>query len=249
MMMRMKHTVLVTGSSRGIGAGIARRFALEGHRVAIHYREREDLARALLEELSGEGCSVMLVSGDLTVPAVAANIVKAVRETFGFVDVLINNAGIALPTQLITDTSLADWNRVLETNVTSMFLLTNAVLPEMISKQRGAIVNISSMWGVIGGSCEVAYSASKAAVIGYTKSLAKEVAPSGVRVNCIAPGFVLTDMTRTFPQEAIDAICEETPLLRAGTPEDIAAAALFLASENASFITGQVLSVDGGRCI
>ena len=249
MMMRMKHTVLVTGSSRGIGAGIARRFAKEGHRVVIHYREREDLARALLEELKSEGCSVMLVSGDLTDSADAANIGKAVRETFGFVDVLINNAGVALPTQLITDTSLADWNRVQETNVTSMFLLTNAVLPEMISKQRGAIVNISSMWGVTGGSCEVAYSASKAAVIGYTKALAKEVAPSGVRVNCIAPGFVLTDMTREFPQETIDAICEETPLLRAGTPEDIAGVALFLASEDAAFITGQVLSVDGGRCI
>ena len=249
MMMRMKHTVLITGSSRGIGAGIAKRFAREGHRVAIHYRERQDLARALMDELKGEGCSVMLVSGDLTVQADAANIAKTVREAFGFVDVLVNNAGVALPTQLVTDTTLADWNRVLETNVTSMFLLTNAVLPEMISKKRGAIVNVSSMWGVTGGSCEVAYSASKAAVIGYTKALAKEVAPSGVRVNCIAPGFVLTDMTRAFPQETIDAICEETPLLRAGTPEDIAAAALFLASEDASFITGQVLSVDGGRCI
>ena len=249
MMMRMKSTVLVTGSSRGIGAGIAKRFAREGHRVAIHYRERENLARALLEELQGEGCSVMLVSGDLTVPADAANIAKVVRNAFGFIDVLVNNAGVALPTQLVTETSLADWNRVLETNVTSMFLLTNAVLPEMISRRRGAIVNISSMWGVTGGSCEVAYSASKAAVIGYTKSLAKEVAPSGVRVNCIAPGFVLTDMTRAFPQDTINVICEETPLLRAGTPEDIAAAALFLASEEASFITGQVLSVDGGRCI
>lgn len=248
-MMRMKHTVLVTGSSRGIGAGIARRFAKEGHRVAIHYREREDLARALYDELSGEGCSVLLVSGDLTVPADVAKIVNTVRESFGFIDVLVNNAGVALPVQLVTDTLLADWNRVLETNVTSMFLLTNAVLSEMISERSGVIVNISSMWGVTGGSCEVAYSASKAAVIGYTKALAKEVAPSGVRVNCIAPGFVLTDMTRTFPQETIDAICEETPLLRAGTPKDIAGAALFLASDDAAFITGQVLSVDGGRCI
>ena len=248
-MMRMKHTVLVTGSSRGIGAGIARRFAQEGHRVAIHYREREDLARALYDELSGAGCSVLLVSGDLTVPADVAKIVDTVRASFGFIDVLVNNAGVALPMQLVTETSLADWNRVLETNVTSMFLVTNAVLPEMISERFGAIVNISSMWGVTGGSCEVAYSASKAAVIGYTKALAKEVAPSGVRVNCIAPGFVLTDMTRTFPQETIDAICEETPLLRAGTPEDIAGAALFLASDDSAFITGQVLSVDGGRCI
>ncbi|MCE5189669.1 MAG: 3-oxoacyl-ACP reductase FabG [Eubacteriales bacterium] len=245
----MKHTVLVTGSSRGIGAGVARRFAREGHRVAIHYREREDDARAVADDLKREGCSVMLVQGDLTVPSEAAGVARAVREVFGFIDVLVNNAGIALPTQLVTDTTLADWNRVLETNVTGMFLITNSVLAEMISQKRGAIVNISSMWGVTGGSCEVAYSASKAAVIGYTKALAKEVAPSGIRVNCVAPGFVLTDMTRAFTAEVIAGICEETPLLRAGLPEDIAAAVQFLASEEASFITGQVLSVDGGRCI
>ena len=245
----MKHTVLITGSSRGIGAGIARRFAQEGHRVAIHYRERETAARALYEELASAGCSVMLVQGDISDETQAREIVSRVREQFGFVDVLVNNAGIALPTQLVTDTTLADWNRVMQTNVNGMFLVTNAVLPAMVSQKRGAIVNISSMWGVTGGSCEVAYSASKAAVIGYTKALAKEVAPSGIRVNCIAPGFVLTDMTRNFPQETIDGICEETPLLRAGTVEDIAAAALFLGTEESSFITGQVLCVDGGRCI
>ena len=245
----MKHTVLITGSSRGIGAGIARRFAEQGHRVAIHYRAGEAQARALYDELAKAGCSVMLVSGDITNESETKEIVFRVRERFGFVDVLVNNAGIALPTQLVTDTTLADWHRVMETNVTGMFLVTNAVLPEMVSQKRGAIVNISSMWGVTGGSCEVAYSASKAAVIGYTRSLAKEVAPSGIHVNCVSPGFVLTDMTRCFDETVIAGICEETPLLRAGTPEDIASAVLFLASEEASFITGQVLSVDGGRCI
>ena len=245
----MKHTALITGSSRGIGAGIARRFAREGYRVAIHYREREDTARELFRALAAEGCCVLLVQGDLTSEEEAKAVAERVHAELGQIDVLVNNAGIALPTQLVTDTSLADWNRVLQTNITSMFLMSNAVLPGMISQKRGAIVNISSMWGVTGGSCEVAYSASKAAVIGYTKALAKEVAPSGVRVNCIAPGFVLTDMTREFPQSVINDICEETPLLRAGSPEDIAAAALFFASEESAFITGQVLSVDGGRCI
>ena len=245
----MKHTVLVTGSSRGIGAGIARRFAEEGHNVAIHYREREAEARALFTALSGAGHSVMLVCGNITDEARARGILASVRERFGFVDVLVNNAGIALPTQLVTDTTLADWHRVMDTNVTGMFLVTNAALKEMVSQKRGAIVNISSMWGVTGGSCEVAYSSSKAAVIGYTKSLAKEVAPSGIRVNCVAPGFVLTDMTRDLDEDAVACICEETPLLRAGTAQDIAAAVLFLASDEASFITGQVLCVDGGRCI
>ncbi len=245
----MKHTVLVTGSSRGIGAGIARRFAKDGHRVAIHYREREAQARALYDEFAQAGCSVMLVAGDIANEAQAGEIVSRVREQFGFIDVLVNNAGIALPTQLVTDTSLSEWHRVMDTNVTGMFLVTNAVLPEMVSQKRGAIVNISSMWGVTGGSCEVAYSASKAAVIGYTKSLAKEVAPSGIRVNCVAPGFVLTDMTRCFKEDIISCICEETPLLRAGTPEDVASAVLFLSSDEASYITGQVLCVDGGRCI
>ena len=244
----MKHTALITGSSRGIGAGIARRFAREGYRVAIHYRKREDCARSLLNELAAEGCSAMIVQGDLTSEADVKRIAQNVQNGLGFIDVLINNAGISLPTQLVTETTLSDWNRVFQTNSAGMYLMTNAVLPQMISNRRGAIINISSMWGVMGGSCEVPYSASKAAVIGYTKALAKEVAPSNVRVNCIAPGFILTDMTREFSVEVVESICEETPLMRAGTPEDIAACAFFLASEESSFITGQILCVDGGRC-
>ena len=245
----MKHTVLVTGSSRGIGAGIARRFAEEGYAVAIHYREQEAQARALYTELAGVGCRALLVCGDITREDEVQRIVTQVRKELGFIDVLVNNAGIALPTQLVTETTLADWRRVMDTNATGMFLVSRAVLPEMVSQKRGSIVNISSMWGVTGGSCEVAYSSAKAAVIGFTKSLAKEVAPSGIRVNCVAPGFVLTDMTRGFCEETIAGICEETPLLRAGTPADIASAVLFFASEEASFITGQTLCVDGGRCI
>lgn len=245
----MKHTVLITGSSRGIGAGIARAFAREGHRVVIHYNRKEDAARSLLEELKGEGCSAALARGDVSDPAQAGEIVRQAREAFGFVDVLVNNAGIALPAKLATDTCAEELRRVFGVNLDGVFFITNAVLPEMVSRKRGSIVNISSMWGVTGGSCEVAYSASKAAVIGYTKALAKEVAPSGIRVNCVAPGFVLTDMNAALSGETVKAICEETPLLRAGTPEDIAAAVLFLTGDGASFITGQTLCVDGGRCI
>jgi len=245
----MKHTVLITGSSRGIGAGIARAFARVGHRVVLHYHKNESAARVLLEELRAEGCSVALVQGDVSSEAEAGEIVRQAERAFGFVDVLVNNAGIALPNQLVTDTSAADWSRVFGVNMDGMFFVTRAVLPGMVSNQRGSIVNVSSMWGVTGGSCEVAYSASKAAVIGFTKSLAKEVAPSGIRVNCVAPGFVSTEMTAGLDAETVEAIREETPLLKLGTPEDIASAVLFFALEGASFITGQTLSVDGGRCI
>jgi len=245
----MKHTVLITGSSRGIGAAIARAFAREGHRVVLHYRKNESAARTLLEELRAEDCSVALVQGDVSNEAEAGEIVRQAERAFGFVDVLVNNAGIALPNQLVTDTSAADWSRVFGVNMDGMFFVTRAVLPDMVSNQRGSIVNISSMWGVTGGSCEVAYSASKAAVIGFTKSLAKEVAPSGIRVNCVAPGFVSTEMTAGLDAETVEAIREETPLVKLGTPEDIASAVLFFALEGASFITGQTLSVDGGRCI
>ncbi len=174
---------------------------------------------------------------------------KEAADHFGPVDVLINNAGVALPQQLLTDCTDADWDKLFDVNVKGTFLMTRALLPGMIEKKSGSIVNISSMWGVTGGSCEVPYSATKAALIGFTKALAKEVAPSGVRVNCIAPGFVETDINGALNSQVIAGIVEETPLLRPGTVQDIASAALFLAGEDASFITGQVLSVDGGRCI
>ena len=231
--------ILITGASSGIGKAIGELLHHKGFTVYGTSRNPEKVANSLFP----------LLRLDVRDNASIEHAIAEVIKISGRIDVLVNNAGIALPTQLVTDTTLADWRRVMDTNVTGMFLITNAVLPEMVSHKRGAIVNLSSMWGVTGGSCEVAYSASKAAVIGYTKSLAKEVAPSGIRVNCIAPGFILTDMTRCFSEDAIAGICEETPLLRAGTPADVAGAAVFLASEDASFITGQVLSVDGGRCI
>ena len=245
----MKHTVLVTGSSRGIGRAIAERFARDGHRVAIHCRVRRTEADALKAALQQEHLSVMAVQGDVSKEAEVARMLEEIRAYFGPVDVLVNNAGIALPQQLLTDCTAADWDRLFAVNVRGAFLCCRGVLPDMVRKKRGSIVNLSSMWGVTGGSCEVPYSASKAALIGLTKALAREVAPSGIRVNCVAPGFVPTGMNAHLSPEAVEGIREETPLLTLGTPEDVAAAVCFLACEEARFLTGQVLCCDGGRCM
>lgn len=245
----MKHTVWITGSSNGIGAGIARAFAADGYRVVVHANTNVSAAEALCKEIQDHHGLAMVVCGDVSRETDVLRMAAEARAAFGPIGVLINNAGVALPQQLITDCSEEDWGRVFDVNVKGAFLCTKAVLPDMISEKSGAIVNISSMWGVTGGSCEVPYSASKAALIGFTKALAKEVAPSNVRVNCIAPGFVATHMNGALSEQTVADIVEETPLLRAGVPQDIASAALFLAGDTAAFITGQVLCVDGGRCI
>ena len=241
----MKHTVLVTGSSRGIGRAIAERFARDGHRVAIHCHVRRAEADALKAALQQEHLSVMAVQGDVSKEAEVARMLEEIRAYFGPVDVLVNNAGIALPQQLLTDCTVTDWDRLFGVNVRGAFLCCRGVLPDMVRKKRGSIVNLSSMWGVTGGSCEAPYSASKAALIGLTKALAREVAPSGIRVNCVAPGFVPTGMNAHLGPEAVEGIREETPLLT----EDVAAAVCFLACEDARFLTGQVLCCDGGRCM
>ncbi len=245
----MKHTVLVTGASRGIGAATASAFARAGHRVVIHYNTGKREAYALCETLRGEGCSVMTAQADVTSEEQVRSLCERVRKAYGFIDVLVNNAGAALPQMLLTDCGRQDWERVFAVNATGTFLVSRGVLPEMVSKKRGSIVNVASVWGMTGGSCEVAYSAAKAAVVGLTKALAKEAAPSGIRVNCVAPGFIQTDMTACFSEEARRAVCAETPLGRLGEPNDVAAAVLFFALEDASFITGQTLCVDGGMCI
>lgn len=245
----MKHTVFVTGSGRGIGRAIAERFARDGHRVVIHCCAHRAQAQALFDKLRAEHLSVMLVQGDVSVESETLAMTEEVRAHFGPADILINNAGVALPQQLLTDCSTADWDRVFAVNVRGAFLMSRAVLPDMVRRQRGSIVNLSSMWGVTGGSCEVPYSASKAALIGFTKALAKEVAPSGIRVNCVAPGFVMTDMNAHLDASVVEEIRLDTPLLTLGTPEDIAAAVAFLALEDSRFLTGQVICCDGGRCI
>ena len=245
----MPSTVLITGSSRGIGAACARRFARDGWRVAVHYHRSEKEARALAEELRGSGAEAVVVRGDLSDPEQAARAVDRAREALGHLDALVCSAGAALPVQLLTDTTDDQWRRVMRTDLDGVFFTLRAAIPGMVSRKRGAIVTVSSMWGVTGGSCEAPYSAAKAGVIGLTKALAKELGPSGIRVNCVAPGAIETDMTAFLTPEDRAALAGEAPLGRMGAPEEVAEAVRFLAGEEARFITGQVLRVDGGMVI
>ena len=239
----MKKTVIITGASRGIGAQTAREFAKSGYNVVINYFKSEKEAFSLAEETGG-----VALSADISDETQAQALVKAATDKFGRVDVLVNNAGIAKQ-QLFTDTTAQEWDRMFAVNVRGAFNCSKAVLDRMITEHSGCIINISSMWGQTGGSCEVAYSASKAAVIGMTKALAKEVGPAGIRVNCVAPGVIKTDMLNCFTQEDMQALREETPLGMIGEPIDVAKVVLFLASEEARFITGQIIAPNGGMVI
>lgn len=239
-------TILITGAAGGIGSEIARVFARENYAIVLGYNSSEAAALALLDELRGNGAAAIAVRADISSPAEAAAMVALAYEQFGGVDVLINNAGVALQ-KMLCDTTEVDWDRLFDINVKGAFLCAKEVLPTMLKKHSGRIVNISSIWGISGASCEVAYSASKAALIGFTKALAKEVAPSGITVNCIAPGVIDTAMNTALSADDIAALREETPLGRIGTAADIAEAALFLT--RSGFITGEVLNVNGGLLI
>ena len=243
-------TVWVTGSSRGIGRAIAEQFARNGFRVVLHCLERTDLLNEVLEQLRSEGCSVMRVCGDVSSERDVERMYSEIKASFGTVDILVNNAGVALPEQLLTDCSAEQIDRILAVNCKGAMLCSKAVIPDMVSRKKGSIVNISSYLGLTGCSCEAPYSASKAALTGLTKSLAKELAPSGIRVNAVAPGFVDTEMNREFTEEERRAIRADIPLERFGGAEDVANAVFFLALEKtAGFITGQILSVDGGSSL
>lgn len=241
-------TVLITGASRGIGAACAKEFAANGYRVAIHYHNSEEKVRLLCGELMTAGCEVMTVKADVGNSAEVNRMVKEVEDRFGKIDVLVNNAGIAMQ-KLFTDTTDEDWEKMIATDLSAVFYGCRAVAPMMIRDHSGCIINIASMWGEVGASCEVAYSAAKAGVIGLTKALAKELGPSGIRVNAVSPGVVMTDMMAGFSEEDVAALKEDTPLCTLGTPEDIAHAVVFLASDKARFITGQVLGTNGGMII
>lgn len=241
-------TVLVTGASGGIGSAAALELARRGWNVALHYRSNQAAARQVERDILALGGTAKTYQADLTQEAQVEALFAAAEGDFGFVEGLVNNAGTAWK-GLFTDMTLGDWRQVLDADLTSVFLCCRRALPPMIRRKRGSIVNVSSMWGQVGASCEVAYSATKGAVIAYTKALAQEVGPSNIRVNCIAPGVIATEMNAHLSPEDLDALADETPLGRIGTPEECAACALFLASEGASFVTGQVLAPNGGLVI
>lgn len=238
-------TALITGGSRGIGAAIAAALARAGYAVAINYNHSADAAEALAASLHAEGHTAVTVQADVSDPAQVAAMFQAVENQLGAVSVLVNNAGIAQQ-KLFTDLSDADWRRMMGVHLDGAFYCCRAALPAMIRARYGRILNIASMWGQVGGSCEVHYSAAKAGLIGLTKALAKEEGPSGITVNCIAPGVVDTDMMASFSDEDRAALADETPVCRLGSADEVAAAAVFLCSRAAGFITGQVLGVNGG---
>lgn len=244
----MSKTVLITGASKGIGAATAILFAEKGYNVVMNYNNSVQSALILQKSLAESGYKVIAYQANVTNRIDVELMVKETIDRFGSIDVLINNAGVASQ-GLFTDISDIEWNEIMDVNLNGVYNVTQAVLPYMIRQKSGSIINISSMWGQVGASCEVAYSAAKAGVIGLTKALAKEVGPSGIRVNCIAPGLIETGMNQELTLEDVAAIVDETPLGRIGSTNDVASSALFLASDDSSFITGQVLGVNGGYII
>ena len=242
-------SVLITGASRGIGAACARRFAQGGWNVGVNYCRSRERALELAEELRGYGVRAEALGGDVSDSQQAGALVAAAEEAFGALDALVCSAGVAGVQALLTDLTDEQWRWTAGTNLDGVVYTIRAAVPGMVRRQRGSIVTISSMWGLTGGSCEAAYSACKAGVIGLTRAMAKELGPSHIRVNCVAPGVIDTDMNAHLTPEDMQALAEETPLGRIGRPEDVAQAVWFLAGRGADFITGQVLAVDGGMVI
>ncbi len=237
-------TILVTGGSRGIGRAIVEKFAQSGYNTILNYNKSEYAAIDIAKQYK----NIEIFKANISKPKDVEAMINFTIEKFGQIDVLINNAGIS-SNCLLQDLSLEEWNKLFEVNVTGTFLVTKEVLPYMISKKCGKIINISSVWGLVGASTEVAYSASKAAIIGFTKALAKEVGPSNINVNAIAPGIVMTDMVSNLTVNEFEQIRSEIPLGKIGSTQDIANTAFYLSSDEASYITGQIISPNGGWVI
>ncbi len=240
----MKKVALVTGGAKGIGAAIVRRLCEDGFSVAINYNSSEQRAQALCSECALKGFSVIAVRADVASPAEVEKMFLEIEEKLGPVSVLVNNAGISLWGLFDTVTD-EEWSSITGANLTGTFNCTRRAIPSMLKNKYGRIINISSVWGQVGASCEAAYSATKAGIIGLTRALSKEYAPSGITVNCIAPGVIDTDMMSRFSADERAAICEDIPAGRMGTPEEVAFAVSFFADEKAAYITGQTLGING----
>ena len=240
--------VLVTGGSRGIGAKIVEVFAQNGYNVVINYNSNSKRAQDLSQSLNSRGFSTKIFKADVSNINEVRNMINFAKEQYGSIDILINNAGIS-QTKLFDEITQSDWDNMVNINQKGVFNCTSQVVGDMIRKKSGVIINIASMWGITGASCEVHYSATKAAIIGLTRALAKELGPSNIRVNCVAPGVIQTDMLNDYTEMDLENLRQQTPLLRLGKPEDVANVVYFLASDKASFITGEVVNVTGGFLI
>lgn len=244
----MSKTVLITGASKGIGAATAILFAQKGYNVVINYNNSYEAASLLCRSLQENGYSVMMQKANVANKLEVELMVKETLYKFGSLDILVNNAGVAYQ-NLIHETDEVDFDRIIDVNLKGVYNCCKSVVPFMVCQKAGKIINISSMWGQVGASCETAYSAAKAGVIGLTKALAKELAPSGITVNAIAPGLIETGMNSHLTIEELNDFVNEIPLGRIGSADEIAAAIEFLASDKADYVTGQILGVNGGFVI
>ena len=239
---------VVTGASGGIGAEIAKRLAQDGFSVALIYNRNAEKAQKTADEITLSGGSAKTYKCDVRDSSEIISAIEAIERDFGEISVLVNNAGIS-EQKLLTDITDSDWENMIGTKLSGAFYFCRAVLPYFVHRKSGRIINISSMWGETGGSCEVHYSAAKAVLIGLTKALAKEVAPSGITVNAVSPGVINTEMVTKLGKDTVDMLREEIPVMRLGNPEDVANAVSFLADDKSSYITGQIISVNGGIVI
>ena len=242
----MKKNIIVTGGSRGIGKGIVEILAKQGHNIILNYNKSEEKAKIIKENLEKEKCNIEIFKADVSNREEVKKLIEFSIKKLGTIDVLVNNAGIG-QVKMFTEITDEDWDNMIKNNLTSIFYTTQEAIKNMISNKSGCIINISSIWGLIGGSCEVHYSASKAGIDGMTKALAKEMGPSNIRINSIAPGCTKTEMLEDVSEEEFDQIRKETPLNKIGKVEDIAKCVKWLVEDE--FTTGQVISINGGWVI
>ena len=238
--------VLITGATGGIGSAIAKAFAEKGYNVALHTFSKPDVAEKYAKDLGTEfGVKTAFVQADISKEVNVKSMFESLYETFGKIDILVNNAGVSF-VSMLCDTTEEDYDNVMDINLKGAFLTSKEAMKNMVHNKWGRIINVSSVWGNVGASCEVVYSASKAGLVGFTKALGKELAPSGITVNAVSPGLIDTQMNSHLSKEDVDALLEEIPMGRMGQPSEVAHAVLFLASDKASYITAQNITVDGG---